>query len=160
MRVLAIDPGYDRCGVAVIEKAPGEEKLLYSSCITTHSGDDYSVRLLDVGQEFEKLIKEWQPNLVALEKLFFATNRKTANQVSEVRGVLIFLATKHGKEIIEFTPMQIKQTVAGWGGANKKQVAEMVKRLIKLKEKPKLDDEYDAIAVGLTACALYPQLNR
>lgn len=153
MRILSIDPGYDRCGVAVIEKLSHGETLLYSTCITTDKKDDYPTRLLQVGKALEKVLEEWQPDLVALEKLFFATNRKTANQVSEVRGMIIYLGTKAKKEIVEYTPMEIKQTVAGFGGANKKQVTEMVKRLIKMKTTPKLDDEFDAIAVGLTASA-------
>jgi crossover junction endodeoxyribonuclease RuvC len=153
MIILAIDPGYDRCGVAVIKKTPHGETLLYSNCITTAAGDDYPERLKQVGTEIEKQIIKWQPDLVALEKLFFAANQKTATKVSEVRGVLIYLTAKHGKELAEYTPLQIKQTVAGFGQANKKQVTEMVKRLIKLETKPKHDDEFDAIAIGLTACA-------
>lgn len=154
MLVLAIDPGFDRCGLAVIKKG-ANETLLFSTCITTKVGDDYSKRLFTVGQEIEKQIKKWEPDLVALEKLFFATNQKTAIKVSEVRGMLIYLATKHGIELVEYTPPQIKQTVTGSGNANKKQVTEMVKRLIKLETVPKYDDEFDAIAIGLTACACY-----
>jgi crossover junction endodeoxyribonuclease RuvC len=153
MLVLAIDPGFDRCGVAVIKKGARGETLLFSTCITTNADDDYSERLLAVGREIEKQIIKWQPDLVALEKLFFTTNQKTATKISEVRGMIIYLVAKQGKELVEYTPLQIKQTVAGFGQAGKKQVTEMVKRLIKLETAPKYDDEFDAIAIGLTACA-------
>lgn len=153
MRVLAIDPGYDRCGVAVIEKEKGRESLLFSTCVATKASDNYPERLRQVGESLKKFFADWQPNCVAIEKLFFATNRKTANQVSEVRGMIIYLAASAGLEVVEYTPLEIKQTVAGFGGANKKQVAEMVRRLVKFKKEKVLDDEYDAIAVGLTACS-------
>lgn len=158
MIILAIDPGYDRCGVAVLEKTNRGEKLLFSTCVITHPGDPYETRLLTIGQTIAKYLDEWQPDLVALEKLFFATNQKTATKISEVRGAILYLAAKHGAEIVEFTPLEIKQTVTGFGQASKKQICEMVPRLIKIETKPRHDDEFDAIAVGLTAAALYPHL--
>lgn len=153
MIILSVDPGYDRCGLAVIEKTARGDKLLASACVSTNPKDDYPKRLKQVGDAVEQYLKEWRPDAVALEKLFFATNRKTANQVSEVRGMIIFLAARAGKTIYEYTPLQIKQTVAGFGQASKKQVAQMVKRLVTLTREPDYDDEYDAIAVGLTASA-------
>lgn len=160
MRLLAIDPGYDRCGLAVLEKTTSGEKLIFSTCLTTRNGDEYATRLVAIGQAVKKQLETWQPEIVALEKLFFSANQKTATKISEVRGVLIYLATEARAQVLEFTPLEIKQTVTGFGQANKKQIMEMIPRLIKLETVPKYDDEYDAIAVGLTALALYPQLAR
>lgn len=168
LKILAIDPGYDRCGLAVLKKDRGEQ-LIFSDCLTTRSGDPYPERLLAIGQGIERALTRHQPDLVAVEKLFFAANRKTAGRVSEVRGLIIYLAAKHDLPVVEYTPLEIKETVAGFGRAGKKQVAEMVARLIKLPVKKYLDDELDAVAVGLTAAARYlpaagqggyPHLNR
>ena len=156
--ILGIDPGYERCGVAIVQKKNGPEILLASDCLITSAKQPYAERLLLIGSGVESLIKKWQPNLLAIEKVFFANNQKTAGQIGEVRGVLLYLAAKYNLLISEFTPLQIKQTVASHGGADKRQVATMVRRLIKLKQEPKYDDEWDAIAAALTGAAFYPQL--
>jgi len=152
-RVLAIDPGYERLGVAIIEKQNNLEQLLFSNCVITPRTIPFSERLLILGEAIEKLIKEYKPTLVAIEKLFFTTNQKTASAVSEVRGMLLYLAATHHLPTTEFTPLEIKSTITGFGKASKDQVTDMVKKLIKIKTCPKHDDEYDAIAIGLTALA-------
>src|SRR3989344_2479559 len=152
-RVLAIDPGYERLGVAVIEKQKNREQLLFSTCVITPRTLPFSERLLMLGETVKKLIKEYQPTLVAIEKLFFTTNQKTASAVSEVRGMLLYLAALYHLPTTEFTPLQIKNTITGYGKASKDQVTAMVRQLVEIKTTPKHDDEYDAIAIGLTALA-------
>ena len=151
--ILGIDPGYERCGAALLQKTARGETLLDSSCLTTEAKLPYAERLLAIGAGVSALIKEWQPTHLAMEKVFFANNQKTAGQVGEVRGVILYLAAQSNLRIVEFTPLQIKQTVAGHGRADKRQVAAMVRRLITLPHEPGYDDEFDAIAVALTLAA-------
>jgi crossover junction endodeoxyribonuclease RuvC len=153
MRTLAIDPGYERCGIAIVEKEKGNETLIYSSCIQTAKELPFNERLAIVVKEFDQLIGEYSPDSVAIEKLYFNTNQKTATNVSEVRGALIASATMKNIMVGEYTPAQIKVAVAGHGGADKRQVIDMVSNLIKIDKEIKFDDEYDAIAVGLTHLA-------
>jgi len=150
MRVLAIDPGYGRCGMAVVEKSGGPETLIYSACIETSAQSDFGARLATVVDECAKLIKVHAPDAFAMEKLFFSKNQKTAMRVAEVRGALISCAGQNGIEVFEYSPGQIKNAAAGWGGADKKQVAAMLHILMKIDKNIKHDDEYDAIAIGLT----------
>ncbi len=153
MNVLAIDPGFGRCGVAVLEKISGKERLIYSSCIETKTGAPFPERLAHVAGECERLIKKYGPDAVALEKLFFQKNQKTAMQVAEVRGALLHLAASHGLPAFEYTPGQIKSAAASFGGADKRAVAKMLHALLSIKHHITHDDEYDAIAVGLTHLA-------
>ncbi len=154
MRILAIDPGYERMGVAIVEKDPrGKEVLLYSSCVTTPPKSDFSTRLLTLGRETERMIRTWKPAGMALEKVFFENNQKTATSVAEVRGMLSYIAVKNSLTLYEYTPLQVKVAVTGYGKANKKQIETMVKTLIKLANEKRHDDEYDAIAIGLTCLA-------
>ncbi len=151
MRIIAIDPGYERMGVAVIEKAKaGKETLLYSECFKTSPKIPHAERLALIGKEIENLIKEYKPEAMAIETLFFSTNKKTAMQVSEARGVMLYVASTLGIEVREFSPVAIKIAVTGYGKSDKHQITEMTKKLIKIDKKIKYDDEYDAIAVGLT----------
>lgn len=153
MRILAIDPGYGRCGVAVLEKTQGKEALLYSDCIETSAKDGFTERLAQVTAECERLIVTHAVNAVVIEKLFFNTNQKTAMQVAEVRGALLQAAHAAGVATHEYTPAQIKSAVAGSGRADKKQIIAMVGLLVSITKPIKHDDEYDAIAVGLTHLA-------
>jgi crossover junction endodeoxyribonuclease RuvC len=156
MKIISIDPGYERVGIAVLEKASaghGAEKLIYSDCFKTDKGLPFLERLELVGQEIEKVIKKFKPNVFAIEKLFFNTNQKTATMVSEVRGALIYIALKNKLKVFEYTPLQIKVAVCGDGHGDKEQVVSMVKNLIEIEKEIKYDDEYDAIAVGLTCFA-------
>lgn len=153
MKVLAFDPGYDRLGVAVLERDAGKEKLLFSECLETDRNTSLSERLFRVGQHVEFLLKEHAPTIVALETLFFNKNVKTAIGVAEVRGIILFLAQSAGCSVAEFGPQEIKVAVTGYGNSDKTAVFTMVKRLVGGVPEGALDDEYDAIAVGVTALA-------
>ncbi len=150
--VLAIDPGYDRCGFAVLSYGV-EEKLLESGCIETDKKDSFYSRLLFVLEEIEKIIKRGDIDELAIENLFFNTNQKTASKVAELRGAVLYLAAKNKLDIYEYTPLQIKQAVTSSGRADKKAVYTMVNSLLKIDKNIKLDDEYDAIACALTHSA-------
>ncbi len=154
MKVLGIDPGYGRCGVAVMEKNGGaKEILLYSACIETSAKDAFPERLAAVAGECARLMKEHAPDCVALERLYISKNQKTAMHVAEVRGALMGAASSAGIKIFEYTPSEVKSAAAGWGGADKKAVAQMLHSLIKIDKKILYDDEYDAIAVAVTHLA-------
>lgn len=154
MKIIGIDPGYERVGIAIIEKERGQkENLLYSDCFKTSAKLDLNERLLLIGKEIESLIKKYSPEKLAIENLFFQSNKKTAMGVSQARGTIIFVAKSNNLEILEYTPLQIKNATTGYGKATKDQVFSMVKQLINIPEEVKQDDEIDAIAVGLTAFA-------
>ena len=154
MKVLAIDPGYGRCGVAVVEKnGGGKEILLYSDCIETSAKEDFPARLLTVADECARLIRQHKPDCVAMEKLYFSNNQKTAMRIAEVRGALINCVSGFGLTVAEYTPGEIKSAAAGSGSADKAQVAKMLHALVKIDKKIRHDDEYDAIAIGVTHLA-------
>lgn len=153
MRIIAIDPGYERMGIAVLERIHGKDVLLYSSCVVTPRDVDFSLRLGMLTEEFRAVIREWKPEQCAIEKLFFTNNQKTAMRVSETRGALIGAATECRLPIFDYSPLEIKVAVTGFGHAGKGEVSGMVRRLVKMSHIPKHDDEYDAIACGLTHLA-------
>ncbi len=161
MKAFGVDPGYGRLGVAIVERIHEKERLLYSSCIETDPRDPTPSRLRYIGEEIERIIKAWSPDILATERLYFSKNQKTAMGVSEARGVILYLAGKLSVPILEFTPLEVKLTVTGYGKADKGQVARMVRTLLALPQVPRSDDECDAIALALTAIAerkrLYPQ---
>lgn len=148
-RIIAIDPGYERMGVAIIEKKE-KEKILFSECYKTSSKITHSERLRLIGEEINKLIIKYKPECMAIETLFFKNNQKTGMCVSEARGVMLYIAATSDLYVKEFSPMAIKIAVTGYGNSDKDQVIFMVKKLIDIKKDIKYDDEYDAIAVGLT----------
>jgi crossover junction endodeoxyribonuclease RuvC len=153
MRVLAFDPGYERLGAAVIEKQKGKETLLYSECVRTPKNLPFPERLRLVGEAAEALIEAWRPEAVALEEVYFQNNAKTAMAVAQVRGVLAYVAAAAGLPVHHYTPTQVKVAVTGSGRGDKRAVAAMVPRLVALPSKKRLDDELDAIAVGITCLA-------
>lgn len=155
MRVLAIDPGYDRCGVAIMEYRDGRECVVHSECIETTKHDPLPERLMEVGKRIATLLKEYTPDTVAIETLFFNKNVKTAIAVAEARGIILYLALTEECAVYEFGPQEIKIAVTGHGGSNKEAVIAMTKRLIPDLKTHALDDEYDAIAVGITCLAQY-----
>ena len=157
LRVLAIDPGYDRVGLAVVEKDGVKEKVIYSTCIETKRYDTFADRLLMVGEAIEKALAEYSPHAVAIETLFFNKNIKTAIGVAQARGVILYLAKQAGCEIFEYGPQEIKVAITGYGKSDKTAVLAMVKRLVINVPEQALDDEYDAIAVGVTCLAQYGQ---
>ncbi len=153
MKVLALDPGYDRLGVAVLERVNGKEVLLHSVCVLTDKKTELVDRLFVVGKEVAKLLKKYKPDAVAIETLFFNKNIKTAIGVAQARGIIVFLAKQAGCTVYEFGPQEIKVAITGYGKSDKTAVIDMVRRLVVNAPKTALDDEYDAIAVGVTALA-------
>lgn len=153
MKVLAIDPGYGRCGVAVVEKENGKETLLYSDCIETAKEDKFTERLAAVTSHCARLLKEHAPDCIALEKLYFTRNQKTAMRVAEVRGALIQIAAENDIPVFEYGPGEVKSATTGSGRADKQQIAAMLRLLIKIDKPIQYDDEYDAIAIGITHLA-------
>jgi len=155
LRVISVDPGYDRLGIAVIERKPGEkEKVLFSDCIQTSKEDSFITRLTQVVCAFKETINNYSPQFFAIETLFFSSNQKTAMRVAEVRGALLFCAKDCGLGIFEINPLQIKQSITGDGKSDKAQMIKMIQLITGLQKKAK-DDEYDAIATGLAFFALY-----
>lgn len=153
VRVLGIDPGFGRLGIAVIETRGGTCSLVYSDCFETHAGTPHEERLLAIGQEVGRITKKYSVDNLAIEKLFFNSNQKTAMGVAEARGVVLYEASRHGISVFEYAPLAIKMALTGFGRADKKQISFMVKQLLKQDFAAKKDDEFDAIAVALTHCA-------
>jgi crossover junction endodeoxyribonuclease RuvC len=152
-RVLAIDPGYDRLGIAVLEGDSSRPVLIWSDCILPKKGTS-SERLACVYDAILLAIRKYKPDALALETLFFSINKKTAMRVAEARGAILAAAGRELISVMEFSPQQIKLAVTGHGGADKKSIARMVPLLIHLPKKKRLDDEFDAIAVGIVALAV------
>jgi crossover junction endodeoxyribonuclease RuvC len=153
MKVLAIDPGYDRLGMAVIEHNLGNEHLLFSNCFLTDKKADLNERLYAIGVECERILLQYKPEAVAIETLFFNKNIKTGIGVAQARGIIIYTAKQHGATVYEFSPQEIKVAATGYGKSDKQAVIMMVKKLVKNVPENALDDEYDAIAVGITCLA-------
>ncbi|MDO8424259.1 MAG: crossover junction endodeoxyribonuclease RuvC [bacterium] len=149
--VLGVDPGFDRVGVAVLDKTA----LLFSDCIVTDRKQTHAERLLFIGEALQKIIKKWKPKALAIETLFFNQNTTSAIGVAQARGVILYEAARAGLSVSEYGPQAVKIAVTGYGKADKLQMASMIKRLVVLPEtsKKRLDDELDAIAVGITALA-------
>ena len=152
MKILAIDPGYDRIGVAIIEGDPSRPTLLWSDCIIPEKGLP-AQRLSHIANEIKKMIEIYSPDALAIETLFFSVNKKTALGVAEARGAILAIAGAASLPVIECSPQQVKLAVTGYGGANKKDIAKMIPQLLTLSKKKRLDDELDAIAIGITALA-------
>lgn len=153
MKVIGIDPGYDRLGIAVMEKDSGKEILLYSTCIETDKEQSLAERITAAGEQFAGLLTEYTPDGVALETLFFNKNVKTAVAVAQMRGVLLFLSKQANCALYEYGPQEIKVAVTGYGKSDKSAVIDMVKKLVPTAPDKALDDEYDAIAVAVTCLA-------
>lgn len=146
--VLGIDPGTARLGYGLLRKEGGKLFHVEHGCLETAKHLPQAERLHALFERLGEIIEKHQPEIIGVEKLFFAKNAKTAMTVSEARGIILLKAQMHKLRILEHTPMQIKQAVAGHGGADKRQVQEMVCRLMSLKEIPKPDDAADALAVA------------
>lgn len=162
MRILGIDPGFERLGIAVIDKEGGtpKEEVLFSECFKTSPKLEFPKRLLLVGEEIKKVIKKYKPDMLAIETLFLSANQKTAMRVSETRGVIIYESSQAGLKVFEASPLEIKMAITSYGKADKKQVMKMVKLLISLEKGKDSDDELDAIAVALTASARLSTVRR
>lgn len=153
MKILGIDPGYGRLGIAVLEKNPQKDLLLFSDCIETSPKDSFEKRLVEIGNAVSQIIKTYQPEVLAIEALFFSNNKKTAMQVAEARGVILYEAQKNGLKIFEYQPGAVKIAVTGHGSSDKKQIMHMIPLLVSMKKTKLLDDEYDAIALAITHSA-------
>jgi crossover junction endodeoxyribonuclease RuvC len=153
MRILGIDPGTGILGFGVIDVQGRNVQMVDAGVIRTPVKEDDAVRLLTIYEELTDIIAANRPAIMSVEKLFFARNVTTAMTVSQARGVVLLCAKQADMEIFEYTPMQIKQAITGYGKADKKQMQEMVKVLLKLQEVPKPDDCADALAAALTHAA-------
>jgi crossover junction endodeoxyribonuclease RuvC len=154
IRILGIDPGFDRLGICILDKEGNKETLIYSTCITTSRKDAFEKRLVVIGKELEEIILKYIPQELAIETLFFTKNQKTIITVAEVRGICIYLAYKNNVELFEYSPPQIKLAIAGHGKATKEDIGIMVPKILKLPLLINtLDDEIDAIAIALTHSA-------
>ena len=157
MIILGIDPGTATTGYGAITttKRKGEYLLKDFGVIATKSTLSDAERLLILGKDIEHLIKTLKPAAIGVEKLFFTSNQKTAMTVSQARGVILYLAQKNKIPIFEFTPLQVKNYICGYGKADKKQVQYIVQKTFKLKSPPKPDDAADALAIALCAGHFY-----
>lgn len=150
MKILGIDPGTAIVGFGVVEAISGKFKMIDGGVIKTPAAESDSARLKIIADELEEIIKQTKPDVMAVEKLFFAQNVTTAMSVSQARGVILLAGEQNGLPVFEYTPLQIKQSLTGYGKAEKHQVQEMVRTILKLKEVPKPDDCADALACALT----------
>ncbi len=151
MVIIGIDPGTAATGYGVIANYRGKLKLIEYGCITTPKKDRPEARLLEIYRDLEKIIKKYRPERIAVESIFFFKNLKTAISVAQARGVILLAATKQRVPVLEFTPLQIKSSLTGYGKADKKQVQYMVKAVLGLKSIPKPDDAADALAIAICA---------
>ena len=149
MRVLGIDPGYAIVGYGVLDYEKNKFFPVEYGAVTTQAHTDFQERLKEVYNSVDDIIKRTKPDALSIEKLFFTTNQKTVIQVAQARGVILLAASMNGIPVFEYTPLQIKQSVTGYGKAIKTQVQEMTKRLLRLDTLPKPDDAADAIAIAL-----------
>lgn len=149
MIILGIDPGYAIIGYGVLSYDGNKFSVIDYGAITTPSGISFNKRLGIIFDDLNSLIKQYAPNVLAIEKLFFNTNQKTGIDVAQARGVIILAAEKNGLKINEYTPLQVKQSVVGYGRAEKKQVQEMTRLILKLERVPKPDDTADALAMAI-----------
>ncbi len=149
MVILGIDPGFAIVGFGVVSSSGGEQRALRCGAINTPAGLPLSTRLLQIADDMEALLSEFRPDAMAVEELFFNTNVTTGIGVAQARGVILMMAERQRVPIFEYTPSQVKQAVVGYGKAEKHQVMEMTKRLLKLKTVPRPDDAADALAVAL-----------
>jgi crossover junction endodeoxyribonuclease RuvC len=150
MRILGIDPGTGILGFGVIEIEKGKARLVDAGVIRTPVKEDDAVRLQTIFEEITDIIAQTKPLEMAVEKLYFAQNVTTAMTVSQARGVVLLAGQQAGLKIAEYTPLQIKQALTGYGRAEKQQIQEMVRVILQLQEVPKPDDCADALAAALT----------
>ena len=149
MKILGIDPGYGITGFGLIDAQRGQFRLLNCGAITTPPNTDFSWRLEVIYNDMTELLRVAQPDVVAIEELYFGQNDTTGIGVAQSRGVILLAIRQAGIPYYEYKPMQVKQAVVGYGNASKHQVQDMTKRLLKLQAMPKPDDAADAIAIAL-----------
>lgn len=158
--ILGVDPGYERMGLAVLRREQGNDTLIASLCARTPKELSLPERIGMLSEIVRSLIAEHSPDSLAVERIFWNQSTSTALGVAEVRGMLATLAQEYGLTIFEYSPQQVKVAITGYGASDKKAIAFMIPKLIILPERKRLDDELDAIAIGLTCLAStrsYPQ---
>ena len=149
MRILGIDPGVATIGFGLIEASRAGQRLLQYGVVTTPAGLPLSTRLYQISQDISQLLTQFKPDEAAIEELFFSKNITTGIAVAHGRGVILLEIEKAGVPVFEYTPMQVKQAVVGYGGADKKQVMLMTQRLLRMKAIPRPDDAADALAIAI-----------
>ena len=149
MIILGIDPGYAIVGYGVLEYNGNKFKVIEYGAITTDASMDMFDRFKSIYDDINEVIERTKPDFMAIEELFFNSNQKTAINVAQARGVLLLAALNHGVEIFEYTPLQVKQALTGYGRADKNQIQHMVKSLLCLESIPKPDDVADALAIAI-----------
>ncbi|MHB9035170.1 MAG: crossover junction endodeoxyribonuclease RuvC [Armatimonadota bacterium] len=149
LRILGIDPGTATTGYGVVDKIGVTPKMIDYGTIETSPKKEAAIRLLDTYNELNKIIDQYNPDVVVMERLFFAKNQTTAIAVGKACGVMQFAAAQRGIPVVEYTPPEVKQAVVGYGGAEKKQVQFMIQRILNLREIPKPDDAADALALAV-----------
>lgn len=149
MKIAGIDPGYAIVGFGIIEYANSRFQTLDYGAITTGADMPFNERLGEIYSDLSYVLDKWKPDYLSIERIFFTTNQKTAIAVAEARGVILLSAVQRKIPIFEYTPLQVKQSVTGYGKAVKKQVQEMTKRILALSEIPKPDDTADALAIAI-----------
>lgn len=158
MRILGIDPGYAIVGFGIVDYDASRFKTIDYGAVTTMAGDRFSLRLKTVFEDISQIMDSYKPDVVSMEKIYFQNNQKTAIDVAQARGVILLAAAQRGIDVYEYTPLEVKKAVTGYGQAVKKQVQEMTKRLLNLKEIPKPDDTADALA--MTVCHAHTSISR
>lgn len=149
MKILGIDPGLGIVGYSIIECGDKTPVLLHSGSIQTRKGDREAARLLEIFEDMTSIVEKYKPDCAAIEKLFFFRNRTTVMPVAHARGVILTVLEKYGIPIYEYTPMEVKQVLTGYGRADKKEVEHMVKLSLGVDTLPKLDDTVDSIAIAI-----------
>lgn len=149
MRILGIDPGYAIIGWGLLNYERGRFAPLDFGAVTTEAGTPFVQRLQQIYTDLSLILTKYQPDAMAIEKLYFQNNQKTAIEVAEARGVILLAAQNAGVPIYEYTPLQVKSAVTGFGQAQKPQVMEMTRRLLRLQQVPKPDDTADALAIAI-----------
>ncbi|MCS7282620.1 MAG: crossover junction endodeoxyribonuclease RuvC [Anaerolineae bacterium] len=149
MRVLGVDPGTATTGYGIVEETEREVRALAYGVITTPPGQPLPQRLQTIYRELQRLIQEWQPDEAAVEELYFNVNVRTALSVGQARGVVLLALADAGLPVTEYGPGEVKQALTGYGGAEKRQMQEMVRMLLGLKKPPSPDDAADALAVAI-----------
>lgn len=149
MKILGIDPGYGITGFGLIDAQSGQYRMLTCGAITTPPNTDFSWRLTVIYNDMMELLRQTQPEAVAIEELFFGQNVTTGIRVAQSRGVILLAIAQAGLPLYEYKPNQVKQAVVGYGGASKHQVQDMTRRLLQLSAIPKPDDAADAVAIAL-----------
>lgn len=149
MRILGIDPGFAITGYSIIDYQGNKFKLIDSGAVTTKAGESFPLRLTKIYDDLSMIIDEYKPDAISVEELFFNNNVKTAINVAQARGVVLVVGCQKQIPIYEYTPLQIKQAVAGYGRADKIQVQKMVKAILNVEKLPKLDDTTDSMAAAI-----------